>query len=298
VAVPNFLVVGAAKAGTSALSAMLRQHPDVYMPQHKEAHHFLHPDEPAPYRGPGDGLLNSLLRPDWQDYLSLFDAARGERAVGEASVYYMSSPAAVRRIRERLGSVRVVASLRDPARRAFSAYSHLAQEERETLPFAQALEEEHRRAELGWEPLWRYRELGRYAAQVECLLDELGARDVLLVRYDDFSRDPAGELERVFRFLDVDPGFLPDLGVRGNDTGQPRSVRLARLLRRERGPARRALRRLVPRDVRRRIGTAVRDANRRRVEPDAALVQQLREEYRPDVTRLEGLTGWDLSAWK
>ena len=73
---PNFLIVGAAKAGTSSLWHWLGQHPDVFMPENKEPGFFTH----------GYGL------DDFDDYLRLFEGGRGKRCVGEATAAYLAAP--------------------------------------------------------------------------------------------------------------------------------------------------------------------------------------------------------------
>lgn len=295
---PNFVIAGAAKAGTSSLTAMVSQHPQVFMPTRKEPHYFLHPERPAAYAGPGDDDLNGLVVSRWDDYTAMFDPGGDRQAIGEASVFYLTSPAAMVEMRRRLGDVRVVVTLRNPARRAFSAYSHLRMFGRETLSFHDALQAEDARTEAGWEPLWRYRALGQYADQVDALLGTFGRDTVLLLRYEDFQKDAAGQLRTVFAFLGVDPAFTGTTDVRLLRSGVPRNWALQRLFLGRRGPARRALRRAVPAAVRGRLGRRARAANLRRVTPPADVMAELTAFYGPDVRRLEALTGWDLSSWR
>lgn len=296
--VPTFVIAGAAKGGTSSITRMVGQHPDVFMAARKETHYFLHPERPTTYAGPGDDEMNKLNLHHWDDYEAMFEGASGYRAIGEASVFYMYSPEAVSEMRRRLGDARVVVTLRDPARRAWSAYSHLVMRDRETLSFEDALAAEPSRIAAGWEPLWFYRSVGRYADQVESLFDAFGRDRVLALRYDDFKADSVAELRKVFAFLDVDPSFTPSVDLHLNSTGHPRSRLVQRLVIRESTPLRRALRPLVPARARHRLWRAARDANLQRKQPDPAVLAELTASYREDVHRLERLLGWDLAAWR
>lgn len=295
---PNFLVAGAAKAGTSTLATMLGQHPQIFMSARKESHHFLHPGRPAAYAGPGDDEMNALVVADWREYEALFDGAGNHRAVGEASVFYMTSTEALERARAALGEVRVIVTLRDPARRAFSAYSHLSMRSREDLGFAEGLAAEPSRLAAGWEPLWGYRSVGHYAYQVERLFDVFGTRNVLLLRFESLMDEPVGELRRAFIFLGVDPDAEVDAGVRRNDTGRPRSRAVQQVLIREGTSVRRVLRTVMPAPLRHRMWKTVRRINLQRVSPEATLLAELKVGFRPDVERLERLTGWDLAGWQ
>src|SRR4051794_34967159 len=109
---PNFLIIGAAKAGTTSLYHYLRQHPDVYMSTIKEPNYFCF-EEQLPEYAPVRTLA---------EYESLFDGASSQPAVGEASTQYLNSAAAPRRIANILPNVRLIVSLRNPADRAYSSY--------------------------------------------------------------------------------------------------------------------------------------------------------------------------------
>ena len=142
-ALPNFLVVGAGKSGTTSLYHYLCQHPQIYMSPVKEpcyfsteirvenlAEHFHENIRRQSLRLPalfGDG---SPTRPmgwlvaEWEDYLRLFQRVQHETAVGEASAAYLWSKTAAEGISARIPGARIVMILRDPSERAFSQYLH------------------------------------------------------------------------------------------------------------------------------------------------------------------------------
>ncbi|HEX6473777.1 MAG TPA: sulfotransferase, partial [Candidatus Limnocylindria bacterium] len=132
---PNFLVIGAAKSGTTALWSLLRQHPQVFMPALKEPHHFaFDADQPAPqFRGPGANLHRDAVT-GTDAYRALFADAGEALAVGEASATYLYVAASVERIRAAIPDARLVAILRQPADRAYSSYLHLKRQGREPAP--------------------------------------------------------------------------------------------------------------------------------------------------------------------
>ena len=163
---PNFLMVGAQKCGTPSLYYYLKQHPQIYMSPVKEAHFFdVEEGEKPDFR-----RASHSSRPvsGIEDYRALFAGVKDETAIGEASPSYVYIPEAPRRIRSRLPDAKLIAILRDPADRAYSAFLHTSRSGREPLTdFAQALREEEDRIRNGWHPLYHYRERGFYHAQLK-----------------------------------------------------------------------------------------------------------------------------------
>ena len=294
---PNFLIIGAAKAGTTALWSFVRQHPDVFMPALKEPHHFaFEADRPAPpFKGPGATIQDAVT--DRAAYRALFAGAGSARAVGEASALYLYLPDAVARIHRELPDVRLVAVLRQPADRAFSSYLHLKRQGREPAPsFESALELEQERIRDGWGFLWRYRDLGHYPAQVRRYLEVFGADRLLVHLFDDLVAEPLVVLRRTWEFLGVDSSFSPDLSARPNVGGVPRRGWRGRLLGRG-SPVRRVAAAIVPSRWRRRAG-AVADRHALQRETIASEIRRrLTTEFGPEIEELATLVGRDLRAW-
>src|SRR5437588_7141599 len=168
---PNFLIAGAAKAGTTSLHDYLGQHPDIYMSTFKEPNYFV----------PG------YAYEDWEDYLALFAGARGETAVGESSTGYLYCEESPLRIKSTLGDVKIILILRNPARRAASLYWWMVREGYENAPsFADALERESSRARdpdfrancPQFFPDYLYYTTGLYSEQVERFLETFGPDSV------------------------------------------------------------------------------------------------------------------------
>lgn len=195
---PNFFVVGAAKAGTTSLYALLRQHPDVFMSRPKEPHHFGQVSPPHQLRWHFDAYTDSAR------YLALFKQARGFKAIGEASTSYLWHPEVPARIRRQLPHARIVILLRDPIERAYSHYLMHVREGIQKLGFYEALREDLRRTEWSWGISHFYIGKGRYAEQVRRYLDIFGPDKVKIVLFDHFKRDPRGRLFEIVRFLGLD----------------------------------------------------------------------------------------------
>jgi hypothetical protein len=299
---PNFLVIGAAKSGTDALCAYLAQHPEIYMSPNREPNFFVaEGQEQIPYCGPGDREAFEALDM-WicslERYEQLFEAAAGYNAIGEGTAWYLYFPEAAERIKRHIPHARLVAILRNPAERAYSAYSMLLGDGRESLSdFSQALAAEGKRAKGGWDPLYRYVDMGFYAKQLRNYFHLFSNEQVKCCIYDDFVEHPANVLHEIFQFLAVDPSFTPDTSRRRNVSMVPRSRTFHRLITGSYG-LKQAMKRVLPTPIRRSIRGRLVAHNLRRPDPlDPAIRARLVEIFRPDVVELEALIGRDLSAW-
>ncbi len=293
VTMPNFLIIGAQKAGTTSLYYYLKQHPQIYMSPVKEAHFFDQDEgEEADFRGPGRSPTAPITSID--DYRALFRGVTSERAVGEATPSYIYIPEAPGRIRRRLPDAKLVAVLRNPADRAYSAFLHTVRSGREPLTdFARALGEEEARIRDNWHPLFHYRQRGFYHDQLGRYFDAFGRDRVGVYLYEDLRADPLGVLGGIFRFLGVDETFVPDTSVEYNASGVPRNRAVRSLVRRTNALTP-ALKPFLPFGLRQRIKGGI-FAKPPPLAPEVR--EKLIEAYRPDILRLQGLIGRDLSLW-
>lgn len=294
---PTFLIIGAAKSGTTALWSFVRQHPDVFMPSVKEPQYFAFAEGERPaFRGPGATIGRAIT--SRQAYDALFADAGQARAVGEASNLYLYREEAAARIAHEVPDVRLLAILRQPADRAFSSYQHLKRQGREPAPdFASALALEEERIRDGWGFLWRYRDLGFYGRQLRRYLDRFPRERLLVHLYEDLASDPAATLRRTFEFLGVDPGFDPDFSARPNRGGVPRSGWRGVLLSR-RNPVRRLLAPLVPARMRPGARAAADSRALEREALDDATRRRLTADFSADLGELESLLERDLGDWR
>ena len=121
---PNFFILGAAKSGTTALQQYLVQHPDIFMSEPKEPHFFAFPGMRLEFMGPGDDeTINRNAITDRNEYYKLFEKSGKARMRGEASVSYLYYSQTAKNIKKAHPEARLLMVLRNPARRAFSAFS-------------------------------------------------------------------------------------------------------------------------------------------------------------------------------
>jgi hypothetical protein len=299
-ALPDFLVIGVPKAGTTALHAALAQHPDLFMSQVKEPKFFL-TDGPPPTRG-GPGDVQTYREHVWRraDYEALFDGAPEGSLRGESTPFYLHDRDAQRRIRRLIPTARLIAVLRDPVERAHSNWAHLWSAGLEPIgdPIAACAAEPERIA-AGWAAFWRYVDLGRYGEQLQHLYDLFPRDQVLVLRYRQLHDEPAATLDRICAFLGVRTGLI-DTIPRENVTNQVTdSLRTRALLGLLRGGAR--LGRRVPAPVReatRRPFLAALNHERRARQPLTRTERwQLIPHFVDDIELLQEITGADYSDW-
>jgi Sulfotransferase family len=211
-ALPDFLIIGAPKAGSTALHAALARHPQLFLSTPKEPKYFMTGDRPpsrASHRGPGD----AHSRQEWvwqrERYEGLFESAPAGTLRGESTPFYLWDRAAHRRIRAAVPEVRMIAVLRDPVERAYSNWTHLWSNGLEREPdFLRALQLEPSRVARGYAPFWRYAELGRYGEQLEHLFTLFPPEQVHVLRYRELVNDPASTLDAISTFLGIDTGVV------------------------------------------------------------------------------------------
>jgi hypothetical protein len=308
---PNFFIVGAPKAGTTSLYHYLDQHPQIYMSPVKEPCHFAPEVMPGNFspeyrkgvaydargmeaylRGPKLEKRFSGYVPEWEDYLSLFEAAENEVAVGEASVCYLWSPTAARNISARLPHARIIALLRHPADRAWSQYLHCVANGYVTKSFHEHIEACLRSPGKEFSPVYPFLECGMYSSQIRTYFDLFPRENVKVCFYQDGL---AHIVTDVLRFLNVDSEFQIDLSGRYLDSSSAKTpTAVYRTLRKYR--LWETLRKLAPRRAR----SVLRNLafRRRTVEPmEESDRRFLCEYYREDVLRLAALLERDLTSW-
>ncbi len=294
---PNFLVIGAAKSGTTSLHAYLQQHPQIFVPRNKEPSFFAYEGETLAFGGDVDPIFVSRIPTTFEAYQSLFHKAEGKRAVGESSTVYMYSPKACERIRHYLPRVKLIAMLRNPAERAYSCYLMNVRDGRETLDFCRALEREAQRIRENWTHNWHYLTGGVYYQQLKRYYERFAPSQIRIFLYEDFEREPLRVLKEIFQFLGVDETFMPNISFRFNVSTGNRSLgyRVQRRLFRTR-PLR-AVHPYLPRGLQKYIERRLlmQDYPKPTLEPE--IRARLLRVYREDITQLQDLIQRDLSHW-
>ncbi|MDR4506877.1 MAG: sulfotransferase domain-containing protein [Candidatus Brocadiaceae bacterium] len=218
---PNFLIVGAPKCGTTSIASCMNQHPDIYISPIKEPKFITAQFIRFPLKGPGDDFVENFTVKNFELYKKLFRKVKQEKAIGDASVdnlffYKQAIPV----IRNFLGDVKIIIVLRKPQDRAFSAYKNMLRDLRETLSFEEALEMETKRKQQNYEYLWLYKEVGFYYQQVKAYFEDFSQVKVFIL--EEFKNNNLGLLRQIFSFLEVDPDFIPARNMNLNVSGAPR----------------------------------------------------------------------------
>ena len=299
---PNFLIVGAAKAGTTTLYRHLLQHPEIYMPEKLKETFFLSAISPATFSGDAAVYANDAIT-SLEDYQDVFRNSGNAIAIGEACVAYLYfHRQTIPRIKSVLGTdCKIIISLRNPVDRAFSNYLHHYRDGFEHKSFEEALSLEETRSRNNWWWGFQYRRVGLYAAQVSAYLEAFGSSNVKIVLSEDLWNDPDSVLRDIFRFLGVDTRFHPDTSLRFNVSGIPKKSAFNYLLGRK-SYLRTSARLFVPRHLRRRIIRSrlfTRLKNRHLEKPmlNPRTRSLLLDYYTTDIRKLESLPGMKPTSW-
>ncbi|MGF7161708.1 hypothetical protein FHS85_003349 [Rhodoligotrophos appendicifer] len=308
--IPNFFLIGAMKAGTTSLYEGLRRHPDIFFSSEKEPFYFVWSDGEAAshFRVPRGSKMTGadhwmVIRSEAQ-YRALFAGARGQCILGDASTFYLPHPRAAERIRQASADARIVAVLRDPAERAYSAFTFqrsLGLEPRES--FRQALQDERAGLRDDWLYGWRYLYCGRFGEQLEHYVKEFGEDRVMVLEFGELKRDLAGALRRIFIFLGLDPHEAPPWTTTSNRTLLPQSpvLRQAKFLLSRPNLLKDGVKTLLPLRARRRLKQQLFAAIDRHSQPPRPMDPEDRafliDHFRADRELLASRLGWDLSGW-
>ena len=276
---PNFIIFGTRKAGTTSLYHHLCQHPEIYMSTLKGSRFFLY-DPAEPERG-----KNLPIR-TLEAYAKLFAGADKKRAkaIGEASPTYINSSMAARRIKATLPNVRLIASLRNPVDRTYSRYQAEMRYRRDTD-----------RIPLSVDNIPRWADAGLYFKYLKHYFDIFDPSQIKIIIFEEWKTDPLAMLKDVYRFLEVDENFVPNLKTTYNLGGVPKNRFIASVLKPRKFLIK--LKPYVPEAVGS-VANRVRNLNMRKAPPLAPeLRQHLREFFEEDILALQALTRKDLSIW-
>jgi len=292
-ALPNLLIVGAAKSGTTSLHNYLNQHPSVFMCSPKEPH-FLINNEIGEQRIP-KGVLNV------EDYKFLFKGASAMKYRGESSVMYLSFPEfAIKNINKYLSkNVKIIIMLRNPVERAYSGYQHVKRYNlMESLSFEKALDQSENRYQniSNMTPASRYLELGMYFEQVKIFIEEFD--DVHVIIYDDYKNDFNSEIDNVFKFLDLD-AFKVNADEKHMVGGWQWKNDWIKSLMMKKNLFKTALKFLLPfKSLRKSIMVNLKKGNTNKIEKiNPETEKWLKEYYKSDIEKLSLLLDKDLNNW-
>jgi len=300
---PNFLVIGGARCGTTSLHYYLGEHPDIFMASHKDCRFFAMGDEPMPAyleedepaRARFDAMRrDAVLTPE--AYRALFDEVADETAVGEATAFYLYHPRAPERIRRTIPDARLVAVLRQPAERAYSHYLARVRNGSIDRSFEEVLDAEDPADERVWAGQFHFIREGFYYRNLKRYYDLFPADQFRIFLFEELQGEPERLVRDICRFLGVRDDVPLDVAIRYNAAGRPKSQAINRLLMR-RNPLKSAVKWLIPQSLRTRLRFRVMQKNAAEAEMAPDVRKRLIDVFRDDILRLQDLIGRDLSHW-
>ena len=290
---PNFLIIGVQKAGTTSIYNYLREHPQVFMSQIKETN-FLEKnwlDMPLEQRNK-NGIITI------EDYQELFSGVTGEIAIGEASPNYLFHyETSAARIKQYVPQAKLIAVLRNPVERAYSDYlMHLRDSINggNTTSFASQIDNAHKSFTI---------RKGFYADALQHYYQQFSSEQIKVCLYDDLVKDGTAFMQDFYQYLGVDPNFEPDTQKKVQQAKIPKNQAINNLLQGKnplRAMAATALKTVMPLEARQKIRDRLINLNsqsKKAVPLSAEDRDRLQAIYRDDILQLQDLINRDLSQW-
>ena len=292
---PNFLIVGASKCGTTALYYYLKQHPEISFPTLKEPKYFSSVNENFPHKGIGDTSVDKFAIKKFPEYQDLFKGIENKR-VGEASpdtIFFHDKTAPL--IKKKLGDIPIIIILRNPIKRAFSAYMYLKRDSREVLTFREGVDAEENRLKENWDFIWGYKKCGLYYEQVKTFLTTF--TNVKIVFQEELKADTDKILKEVYSFLDVDEKFVTDTSVKHNESGVPNNF-ISKFLLSRNNIISTIIREILKKMIPRRILEKGASSSLKKIDILEEDILFLKPYFHNDICNLEQLINKNLSKWK
>lgn len=294
---PNFLIVGAAKSGTTSLFNYLNQHPDIFIPSRKECRFFS--EMPRNFIGGGSAEYQNDTIQSIEEYKELFKEGKYVKAKGDISndylFYYDRS---ISNIKKYLGNeVKIIVILRNPIDRAYSNYLHHVREGWENLSFEEALEKEGERKSNNWAWPFLYKEVGLYYKQVKAYMESFAHVQVYL--YEELANMPK-ILSTIFQFIEVENIDISNISNRYNISGYPKSKIVHCFMTRKnlfKKIIKPAYNFLIPGEQRKRFSAYIKNSNLKKTPMKYDTREHLTSYFKDDIMKLNSLIEKDCTSW-
>jgi len=295
---PNFIIIGAAKSGTSALYYYIKQHPKVFMPEQKELRYFSSIDHPEE-EGPNVYKYDSVQ--SLEEYERKFVPLRSVLAIGEASPQYLYYPQTAKRISSTLPDVKLIAILRNPVERAYSSYLHAVRDWHETADdFWHAILMENERIKAGWPMLFHYVHAGFYHQQLIHYFEVFNREQMKFIIYDDFIEKPRQVIHNLFQFLEIDQTFSPNMTTKPNVSGYPKNKFINQIYKkifRDYKLSHSIINKVLPKKKLKSWSKKIRNWNLEKIPLDPEITGYLDNQYKDEILRLQDLLQIKLPKW-
>ncbi len=294
---PDFLIVGTARAGTTALHYYLRSHPEIFLPSQKEPCFFCFGEDKLNYKR---GKFAFAVT-DSGKYFRLFDKAASNQVMGEISTPYLYlHKQTIKSIQKNYSGVtlpKIVIILRNPVERAYSQYLWKVRDGREELSFFDALKEENNRINQNYSIDYHYAHRGLYAEAVKNYMEKFPSVKIIL--FENFKNHFENTMSELLIFLGVNENFNFVRIDKINSSAKPLFPSLSKLVTFE-SRIKYAILNYVPDSIRLSFKEQFYRINS--VNTIAPPISEdarkfLLDFYQKDILKLQSVTGLNLNSW-
>lgn len=292
---PNLFVVGAAKSGTTALYHYFKRHPEVFVPPVKEVNYMAFFDGLPSLCGPGDQFTGVDSVTDFASYVKLYSPRTTEVVAADVSPAYLMCPEAAAKIAELCPQGKIVIVLRNPVECAFSMYSMLRRDRRETCrSFREAFFKSEQRIAAGWEAAWDYYRVYLYSRQVQRYLELFPESQLFIRRYEELKQSPVQFYRELCKFLNIGEIDVTKANQRFNIGCTRRDLIRTRKLGRWALRTARVAGFFCPSSIKAPLRDYLSQPAFELCREDR---QMLVDHFAPDILRLGEMLSWDLGSW-
>ena len=295
---PDFLLAGSAKCGTTTIFQYLQRQSSVFLPELKEPFYFSFGNEKPTYT---DARFNSKVIWKTEEYIALFKNAKTSQLIGDASTSYLyTAEKTIQNVKslykEKASDLKIIVILRNPAERAFSHYTHLIRNGIEKLEFSEAITPQN--IEQRSKEMWGfdYTGYGLYGAQMEVFKNFF--KHILILDYEELAQ-PNQMMEKIYTFLDIKNPVKVEEKIEANPSGVPKSKFVTALIRSKR--FKKIIKQITPSKALP-IFQKMKDSLLKKSIVKPKISEQdnhyLREFFRKDIEKLERILNKNFNSWK
>ncbi len=286
---PNFIIVGAPKAGTTALYKFLENNKSVFMSNPKEVNFFS-----ANELRKQNIYYDYFFVENLSDYEKLFKDSKKNQIIGEASVSYLYYEKTPEKIKKIIPDVKIIIMLRNPVKRAFSHYLMDKRLGLVKYSFEQIVKSygKNESMKIYYQ---QYIELGLYYKQIKRYMKFFDSKKIKIYFQKDLLRDPNSIMENLYKFLNINNYDLKNLNRRHNNFSMPKNNFIQKLY--SSYWLRNLLSKILPKKIKKKIVDIFFEA-KSKPKISKEIENILREIYKKDIENLEKLLEINLSHWK
>lgn len=303
---PDFLVVGAARSGTTALYSLLKKNPQIYMPTEKEPMFFFCWNQPKFFQfiNKSKKIKAEFTCHKLEEYRKIFKKAGKKQIIGEGSTWYLYAyQTVIPNIKKLYGkksdSIKIIILLRNPVNRIWSHYWEKKTRGYEFLTFLDAIKEStiQFRLKSRSTPSYDYIGFGKYYHQVKAYLDNFS--HVMVILFEEFIMNPEETINKVYRFLGADEIKNIKKTQYLNAAGIPKNLAFSIIDKMifKPGKWRTYFKYMFPFEVRRDLRYYLGNKIYKKQKLPSEYKKSIQDEYREDIIRLSPLIKKDLNHW-